>query len=229
MSNNYSKYLTYFVSDKLSLFDHNNYEEIYSEADDSLYLNTAELTDLILTELQVNPLEYMTWVPNNFATGLKTLTSITIPDCIKYLRSYCFSDSGLLKINIPNSVLEIESRSFLGCLDLQSITLSNNISIIPRECFGKCKSLTSIDIPSSVKVLDYNAFYGCTNLSKVILHEGLESIYSRVFIGCPNLTEIILPKSVISFDTSSIPHTYVYKDSMAHKFALKNNIKVEVI
>jgi len=69
--------------------------------------------------------------------------------------------------NMPDTVTDIHNYAFFFSLNLNSITLSNNLISIGREAFSNCYNLTSIIIPSSVTNINANAFYDCRNLIEV--------------------------------------------------------------
>ncbi|MEY8762579.1 MULTISPECIES: leucine-rich repeat domain-containing protein [Clostridium] len=92
------------------------------------------------------------------------------------------------------------SRSaFLGCATLESISLPDNIGIIPTGIFENCTGLTSITIPKGVTDIKSNAFNGCTGIKEVNLDDGLLNVWDEVFKDCTSLKYIKTPSSVASF------------------------------
>ena len=53
----------------------------------------------------------------------RSLTTITIPDSVKTIGSYAFSNACLLTVAIPDSVTELEDYAFYANTDLKSVTL----------------------------------------------------------------------------------------------------------
>ena len=56
---------------------------------------------------------------------------------------------------------------FANCTSLESVILSENVTIIPCNCFYNCPTLSEITIPKSVKTIQSNAFGWCTGIRKV--------------------------------------------------------------
>ena len=70
-------------------------------------------------------------------------------------------------VTIPDSVTEIGSAAFLGCVTLTSVTIPEGITEIGSQAFSVCTSLTSVTIPASVTSVSYLAFAYCSSLKEV--------------------------------------------------------------
>ena len=97
---------------------------------------------------------------------------------------------------IPNSVISIGDRAFLGCSNLTSMTIPNSVESIGNSAFSFCEALTSITIPNSVKEIGYSAFQDCSSLVSITIPNNVTSIKGGVFINCSSLTSITIPNSV---------------------------------
>ena len=71
---------------------------------------------------------------------------------------------GCAKTVIPNTVISINDRAFVGCRQLRSIKIPESVIEIGEYAFGFCDTLTSISIPKSVTKISSNAFEGCDSL-----------------------------------------------------------------
>ena len=78
---------------------------------------------------------------------------------------------------------------------IQTVYISNGISIIENNSFRSCTKLTDVEIKSVEKVGNY-AFYGCTLLNHIGLNDSLESIGEESFAGCSELANVILPNNL---------------------------------
>ncbi|MDE5562017.1 MAG: leucine-rich repeat domain-containing protein [Clostridiales bacterium] len=87
--------------------------------------------------------------------------------------------SSLKRIEIPNSVTDIECRAFRGCSGLTSIEIPNSVTSIGAEAFRGCSSLTSIEIPNSVTSIDDEVFRGCSSLTSIIVQTGNAKYHSN--------------------------------------------------
>ncbi|MBR4892719.1 MAG: leucine-rich repeat protein, partial [Clostridia bacterium] len=83
-----------------------------------------------------------------------------------YLTSVIFTQTNIEGIVLPDSVTEIEDKSFYGCEDLESIELPGNLTSIGDEAFAESKSLTEITIPVTVANIGVDVF-GETNSVKI--------------------------------------------------------------
>jgi hypothetical protein len=131
------------------------------------------------------------------------LKRIDLPDSINEIEDwafgYCYS---LEEINIPASVLEISNDSFEFCTRLRKITFGNNSRLGRIGCgaFRMCTSLQQINVPDSVWIIDAGSFVDCTELRKVIFgtKPTLAEIAGSAFGGCSSLERINIPASVQS-------------------------------
>ncbi len=178
-----------------------------------LYLNDAEVTDLIIPNSITALKDYVFRGGSNFTSvtipisvtsiggsafsGCSSLNSITIPNSITSIGSSAFSGcSGMTSITIPNSVTKIGSSAFYGCSGLTSITIPNSITSIGSSAFQGCNSLTSITIPNSVTNISSSTFSGCSSLTSVFLPNSITEIGSKAFNGCNSLTAVTIGNSV---------------------------------
>ena len=144
------------------------------------------------------------------------LTSITIPDSVTSIDSSAFSYSGLISVEIPETMRVIAQSAFHSCTNLKEINLPDGITFIgasafyncsslaeihiplgineiDRWTFASCKSLTSIHIPGNVELIDIKAFMDCSGLTGLTFEEGIIRIDESAFAACANLTSIELP------------------------------------
>lgn len=131
-----------------------------------------------------------------YCTGM---TSITIPNTVKYINEGAFFNcTGLTSIEIPNSVTSIEMETFAHCKGLTSVKIPNSITNIGIYAFWDCPALTSIEIPKSVTFIAESAFSNCTGLRSVtVANEDPANItmHHKPFFGVPtDLCTLYVPK-----------------------------------
>ncbi len=100
-----------------------------------------------------------------------------------------FSESKVTDVVIPNTVTKLGAEAFLNCDELVNVTLSLNLTEIPRECFYGT-GLVNIAIPEGVEKVGYGAFQNCYLLHTVMLPSSLSRIEAYAFTDCHNLYEI---------------------------------------
>lgn len=65
------------------------------------------------------------------------------------------------KIDIPNTVIEIQGYTFAGCSSLETITIPENTSAIKEYAFKECTNLKEIHIkalPATLRSIHETAF-----------------------------------------------------------------------
>jgi len=154
-------------------------------------------------------------VPNGVETitalafeGCGALMYIDISDTVMRISQGAFSNCGLVSVEIPASITNIEGWAFAGCSKLTSVNFApdSQLESIGNSAFENCKNLTNIEIPSSVKNLGYGVFSsyvfsGCINLKSVTFAENskLERIGEGIF-ECTGLINMEIPVGVTSID-----------------------------
>lgn len=99
---------------------------------------------------------------------------------------------------IPNTIVTIDTRAFIGCANLISIDIPNSVTAIKAMAFYECSSLTSIEIPYAVTTVGDNAFSYCTGLTHVSWNAVNVTNCIDPFRYSSNLTEIVFGDNVIS-------------------------------
>lgn len=121
-----------------------------------------------------------------------TLTSYVMPDYVDEMTSYCAEDCvNLQSVTINNVVTVISSEAFRGCTSLQTVNFEaeSKVNYIYQHAFRDCAALTTISLPSTVRTISSDVFRDCTSLASLTLPSGLTSIYAA-FAGCSNLATL---------------------------------------
>ena len=79
------------------------------------------------------------------------LKSANLPDSLVQIGASAFADSGLIRLEVPESVRSIGSRAFSRCDDLRDVELSRGLESIGDEVFAHCRSLVHLSIPATVR------------------------------------------------------------------------------
>ncbi len=107
------------------------------------------------------------------------------------------------RIIIPDSVVILNARAFIGCSSLVSVRLSENIPFIPYEGFSMCSSLSDINFPNGLNNIRLGGFSGCTSLREIRLPDNITQIDPYAFANCTGLVNVQLPANITTICGSS--------------------------
>ena len=120
------------------------------------------------------------------------LTSIVVPDNVTFIGKGAFSDmEETLKSAVIGSGVKELNATFVECMSLESVILSEGLETIGDEVFNGCNSLNSVNIPHSVTSIGYAAFAGCLPLESIVIPSGVTTIGEYAFGFCISLTTVI--------------------------------------
>ena len=147
--------------------------------------------------------------------------------------------SVLCQVNVPTGVFErchiekvsitrgrtLGERAFSDCQYLKEISLPYDMEEIGKEAFANCIALETINIPERVRKIDDGAFYGATSLMNVTMPNSVTDIADMVFNGT-NLLSLEDNANLLVANGGTITCSL---DSEAEKYAIKNNIKTNIV
>ena len=84
--------------------------------------------------------------------------------------------------------------------NLTKIEIPDTVEQIEATCFAGVKYLKSIELPPNVKNIKIETFYGCENLEKIVLPKSLESINVETFEKCSKLNDIQISSESENFE-----------------------------
>ena len=151
---------------------------------------------------------YVVSIANSAFARDSLLTSISIPTSIQSIGQMSFwSCIGLTgHLQIPNSVDTMGWGAFYDCPNITSITISDNMTVIPVGAFGRT-SITEIVIPDSVNKIELGAFEDCRQLQSVTLPSSVEYIQMS-FDGCFNLKRVYYSGTIAQWCNISWANPY---------------------
>lgn len=115
---------------------------------------------------------------------------------VKILANGCFSGCyNLSSISIPNQITVIPNEAF-SYAHIKNINLPNNLQNIEKEAFYSCIYLESISLPETLLEIGESAFYWNRKLTNIQLPTNLKKIKTKAFNYCENLIEVNIPSSV---------------------------------
>ena len=113
-------------------------------------------------------------------------------------------------VQIPKSVLKIESSAFKNCTAIKSLTIPASVEQIDYEAFVGCSSLENINVEEGnpvfhsagnciIETESKTLVLGCKN--SIVPKDGsVTAIGGAAFYGCRGLTSIEIPSSVTSIE-----------------------------
>lgn len=137
---------------------------------------------------------------------------------IERIGQFAFNGIGVEKIELPETLVDLQIHSFDSCKSLEQVSIKSKISEIPSGSFYECSSLKSVDFPLSVRKICHNAFRSCgslihvswgnvemieynafedAGLEELTLPVSLQEIKYDAFKGCLNLKKVDLTKTNI--------------------------------
>lgn len=119
---------------------------------------------------------------------------VVIPDGVKTIGKYAFSNCHLKSVVIPDSVTEIKESAFACCSNLESVIFGKNVETIGNNAFEMCVNLKSVDLPKSIRSIGSYAFFR-TGLKDIQFSEGLLKIETGAFAGAL-IKSLELPASI---------------------------------
>ena len=142
-SRKFTKSIFKFIENSEVLINDNHFEELYRIANLE-NIDIRELTQL-LYEGGLNPLEHMSYVPENFI----------------------YSTPELIEVIIPEGVEEIHESAFYDCINIKSVTLPSTVHKIMDWALADCDSLKEITIEGKLDSLAPLGIYQLPSLEKV--------------------------------------------------------------
>ena len=120
----------------------------------------------------------------------KNETTYHVPDEVKIIGDWAFSDAILTLIDLPEGLMEIGDGAFEGCEHLTSIELPSTLRTIEMSAFEECKNIDRLIIPEGIKeVPSFMASY-CDRLSYVCIPHSVQEIGFTAFSPCKSLSRI---------------------------------------
>lgn len=131
------------------------------------------------------------------STEIRSIDNLFIPDGIIQIAKKAFFEEMFTRIQLPDTILNIEAFAFANCRNLQEIYIPDSVNYIGSYAFSECFNLTHIKLPNNINSLSEMTFFGCHNLKNIVLPDSIKLIDRYVFSDCYNLTNIYLPQNLI--------------------------------
>lgn len=98
------------------------------------------------------------------------LVSITFPEELQTIEQYAFTWTGLVTVQLPDSLQKIDEGVFMNCAELTTANVGNGVEIIGKRAFAGCSALATVVFGENVSGVAYEAFWLCES-------DTLQSVY----------------------------------------------------
>jgi hypothetical protein len=173
-----TKSLQRFIETNIELIELGEIEKLYELLENESPVNISAFGS-ILKSLDINPLEKLERVPHWYQYNNQNIYGEVIPEHIKaigsnaydnckelkqidlgkttFISSYAFMNSGLEKIHIPGTCMQISMAAFMNCKDLTEIIIEEGLVNISSRAF-KFIGAKEIKLPASITFLGNSIF-----------------------------------------------------------------------
>ena len=104
----------------------------------------------------------------------------------------CLSGTGITKLMLPQSILELGAHACENCRLLKQVDLTHTeIEEIQSFTFAHCTSLQEVSLPTTVTTIRVKSFMNCANLKGLAIPPSLKYIASRAFLDCTEFQRMV--------------------------------------
>jgi len=123
------------------------------------------------------------------------LHTITLPAQLNFIGEGAFAYTHLTHFSLPETVTFLGAGAFYYCHELTSVQIPA-LPSLPNRCFFECLSLVDVSLGEGVLSIGDECFYGCFELEKISLPNSIREIGHQAFSGCNSLHTVILSKGL---------------------------------
>ncbi|MBQ3580604.1 MAG: leucine-rich repeat domain-containing protein [Bacteroidales bacterium] len=126
--------------------------------------------------------------------------SLTIPNSVTFIGGGAFSFCiGLTSVNFNATNCTTGGLVFASCSSLATLSIGDNVQVIPDYIFGYSGLTGNLTIPNSVVAIGNRSFYDCIGLTSITIPNSVITIGEYAFAHCSGLTgSLTIPNSVTS-------------------------------
>ena len=155
----------------------------------------------------------------NVFSGCNSLRLISFPGSLEIIKSVCNGCNSLWRVFLDEGIKRIDN-SFNNLPLLEKLDLPNSLEEIEDYTFCCCTSLSEINIPSLVSRISDTSFCGCSSVEKILVSPDNKTYDSRE--GCNAIIETRTNRLIIGCKNTIIPDTVEIISE--HAFAMQSNM-----
>lgn len=138
----------------------------------------------------------VTHIASRAFENAKNATEIILPDTVTTLEEEAFAFTTAEIITLSNNITDIPKFAFKEAPNLKKVIVGKNLKTVGSMAFYDCESLESIDLPDSVTAIGGRAFGDCKSLTKFRIPKGVTSLETDTFSFCSSLVEVIFHEDI---------------------------------
>ena len=151
-----------------------------------------------LTEIDLSDTQHI----GDYAfSGCKKLSVVKMGKYLKTIGKCAFSNTGILKLKLPVSLVKMDSAVLENCKELEEVQINSPLEKIPDKTFNSCSALHTVIFLKTIKIIERLSFARCSSLKNFKLPNGIRQLGELCFASCKFET-IVLPKSLIIMEYS---------------------------
>lgn len=187
-----------------------------------IYESGYRLTEASATQ-EYNKIDRCQFIDQKVIEVPETINGVEVQEIGKW----CFAGNKSVEtIILPDTVKQIDYYAFTNCPNLKTV-ISPGVDTCGMYAFYDCKSLTNIEMPN-LTYANTGLFKNCISLETAKLGT-LTEIDNHAFYGCENLKLVKTTNDDISFAINTFKDCndltiYTPKESAMETYAMENNI-----
>lgn len=132
---------------------------------------------------------------------------IPLDGSIRSLGEYCFANTNVISMSIPEGITTIPSNAFSRCYELADITLPSTLTKLDQTCFSWCEKLTRVSLPEGLTDINTYVFNQCA-LTEVVIPSTVKNVLERSFGGMSTLKTVTFKKQLNENNEIIIPYIH---------------------
>lgn len=180
------KFVADFIRNNIKLIDGCQFEDFLREVDQQRFTISQQSSIYqMLYKAGIDILPYVTRVPKYYMLNAD-IEDIVIPSNIKVIDQEAFAGSSLESVTISEGVTMIKDFAFNDCKQLKSLVYPNSVKAYGEQ--NGLASLTEFNLPKTI-IAKYTILSDCENL-KIVRFRGDKDNTHSLISGCAQLETV---------------------------------------
>ena len=128
--------------------------------------------------------------------GIDYPNDVMLPDSLRMIGYAAFGCLPISTLIIPDEVKYIGEYAFAGCRHLTQIILSANCNYLGESALEDCKKLINVQLPIGIDTIRECLLAGCESLERIYIPNNVKTIEECAFCACFSLKRIRLSNNI---------------------------------